>query len=133
MKMKTVILLFLVVTPSFGFACSCSQSSDEEAFEKSQLVILVKITETKLVLGDQLGDLVQAKFEVTEKFKGDVIRLNLLQSTATSTCSTALVAGHQYLIYSNNDTIKNINACNKSRWINTTREKGLLDVYRNFQ
>ena len=131
--MKTAILLFLIVAPSFSFACSCNQSSDEEAFEKSQLVILVKITETKLVSGDQLGDLVQAKFEVTEKFKGGAIKLNLLQSTVTSTCSTALVAGHQYLIYSNNDAIKNVNACNRSRWINTTREKDLLDVYRNFQ
>lgn len=131
--MKIVILLLMIAVPSYGFACSCGESSDEEAFEKSHLVILVKITETKLVPNHHLGDFVQAKFEIVEKFKGNEIKLNLLQSTATSTCSTALIAGHQYLIYSNNDDVKNINACSRSRWINRTREKDLLDAYRNFQ
>ena len=130
--MRYLILFVLLLSPVISVACSCAPSSDEDAYERSKVVFLVKVTEAKLVNGSPF-DLVRAKFDVIEKFKGEAINVETLESTATSTCATALLPGHQYLVYSNNDPIKHINACTRSRWVNAVREKELLERYRNEQ
>ncbi|MCU7797064.1 MAG: hypothetical protein KZQ75_08040 [Candidatus Thiodiazotropha sp. (ex Myrtea spinifera)] len=129
--MKQVIILIFMWAPGFSWACSCVETSDETAYANSKSVMLVKITDTKLVPSKEKGEVVQAKFNVIETFKGTTGELELLQSTVEWTCSTALISGHKYLIYSNGEKTKKISACTKSRWINETREAELLEKYRS--
>lgn len=132
-QMKRIAILIFLLAPGFSWACSCVETSDEAAYANSKSVLLVKITETKLVPNKEEGELVQAKFSVLEVLKGNLGGLELLQSTVEWTCSVALISGHKYLIYSNGEKIKNINACTKSRWINETREAELLKSYRSIK
>ena len=129
--MKRIAILIFLLVPGFSWACSCAETTDEIAYANSKSVLLVKITDTKLVTNNEKGEVVQAKFKVIEDFKGNLGELEILQSTVEWTCSTALISGHKYLIYSNGEKIKNINACTKSRWINETREAELLKKYRS--
>lgn len=128
--MRFLIFVLILMAPSLGLACSCEPMSDEEAYKRSLVVFLAKVVETKLISG-QPFELVHAKFVVTEQFKGRQIKVETLESTASTTCATALIAGHQYLIYSNNKAVKHVNACTRSRWVNVVREKELLEQYRN--
>jgi len=130
--MKYLALLVFALSPTIGIACSCVPSNDEDAYADAQVVFLAMVTETKLIEGSPF-DLVHAKFEVIEKYKGEEVRVETIESTATTTCSTALLAGHKYLIYSDNNSTEHVNACTRSRWVNFVREENLLERYRNAQ
>lgn len=125
-----IILFLILLFPSANWACSCTEATDEEAYNKSKSVILVKITNTKLLTDKNNDEFVQANFKVIEPLKGNRGKIEIIQSTVNRGCSSALLSGYIYLIYSNGEKIKNISQCSRSRWINDADERALIQNYR---
>lgn len=127
--MKILALIITIFFPVNVWACSCIDSTDVFAYQTHKSVMLVKITSTRLVKEGE-NEIVQANFNVVEAFKGKRGDTELIQSTTGWTCSSPLVSGYTYLIYSSGEKIKKIDNCSMSRAINPSREKELLDKYR---
>ena len=128
MKILTAVLFL-----TFAFdasSCSCFTPSEEEVFENSNVVFIAKVMDTKLYEDKDQREYVIGNFKVIENLKGKGVEVKSLRSNVGSTCEASLVAGHFYLIYSDNSEIKTINACTRSRWINIYAEEELLDKYR---
>ena len=128
--MKNIIAIVLSLFTNVALACSCLQSTDEEAYKSSSSVLLVRVESTEFIPSTKPMefDSVRAKFSVIETYKSNGQSLKYLKTEKT-TCEMALISGEYYLVYSNGNETKLLNACTRSRWVNRTKEKDLLDEY----
>jgi hypothetical protein len=131
--MKHFVAVFLFLFSIQSFACSCLPRSDAEAFDKSSAVYLAKVTDTTLYEDPDLGESVYGSFEVLEMFKGDEVKTRVLKSSTTSMCSSLIVSGGYYLIYSDDSEYERINVCSVSRRVAGKEEEELLVKYRGKQ
>ena len=132
--MKIFAILILALTSGPIWACSCVASTDENEFRSATSVLLVRITETKLVPATTSyeSDAVHAQFEVVKMFKGELGVLKYLKSEK-DTCERPLLAGELYLVYSRGVEYEHISKCSYSRGISETRDAELFEKFAEWQ
>jgi hypothetical protein len=100
MKFCSMILLIMACAfPYNASACSCAGAELQRIYESSPNVF------TAVVTGGNFDDdgNIEADFEVTESFKGQ-IPFDKLRTTRTgSTCDTSITIGLEYLFFMGND------------------------------
>jgi hypothetical protein len=104
--MRSVILLILLLFPSFSFACSCEKADLEEIITKSKYVFIATITSTKINgSGEDFLKSVAADFNLVKTLKGNPKELKKLYSGfGGGDCGLPFNVGFQYIIYTNDGT-----------------------------
>jgi hypothetical protein len=114
--MRNLLMGFIVfLIAPLSEACSSSKKyTNEELFTKANSVFRARVVETKIVQfrnPDNLsgvGEVVEAKFEVKEVFKGEPPRSGIVRDIpyGIGNCSLGLLAGVEYVFFpGENDSV----------------------------
>jgi hypothetical protein len=119
MRFLIILLMFLILAlPCNAFSCQCLDDSgnrlfdrpepEKTFFEKADAVFLAKVTSTSLVnmkvigLGDQLFEVIEARFTVIESFKNTNPPIDVVRDLTLShpgNCAIGLVSGSEYIFF----------------------------------
>lgn len=108
-NVKNLLCVFIVfLIAPLAEACSSSKKyTEEELFTKAKSVFRARIIETKIVQFrnpdnlSEAGEVVEAKFEVREIFKGEPPRSGIVRDVpyGVGNCSLGLLAGIEYVFF----------------------------------
>lgn len=90
-----IVFLTLLLFASEVFACSCAGSDLQGFYESSTNVFTAVVTGARF---DADGD-IEADFEVTEVFKGDIPFDKLWTTRSGSSCDTTITVGPEYIFF----------------------------------
>ena len=96
MRFVSLVLLFLTCAlPSQAVACSCVSSDLQRSYESSPNVFAAVVTGARF---DDDGN-IEADYEVTETFKGDIPFDKLRTTRSGTSCDTSITVGPEYLFF----------------------------------
>ncbi|PHS20375.1 MAG: hypothetical protein COA86_00005 [Kangiella sp.] len=88
------LILFLLIIPTIGKACSCLNLSPTEQIENAATIYAARATKAELVRFSSLT--VKTTFEVLETFKGDTKKTETIVSGGG--CRMEYIVGRDYLV-----------------------------------
>jgi hypothetical protein len=136
MKMRafsTALCLMLLVASSSALACSCLRTdSDESRFRQAKHVFTARITGATEVKDGQ-GARIEAKFSVSEVFKGQPHKLEQLWSHIpfghdSNSCAVVFSVGEHYVFLVDDDGL--VDYCSGSKRYNPALEKSAVEALR---
>lgn len=108
--MRVFLLLFLFVAGK-SIACMCAPQNIEQRYESSANVFTAVITSAKF----NADGSIESRFEITERFKGDVPFNSLTTKDSGTTCHLSISVGPERLFFLEDDG--EFGACSGSRVI----------------
>ncbi len=108
-KLKKLLFVFALffMAPLAEACSSLTKYTDEALFRKAKSVFRARVVETKIVQFrnpdklSEVGEVVEAKFEVKEVFKGEPPRSGVVRDIpyGIGNCSLGLLAGVEYVFF----------------------------------
>ena len=120
-------LLILVLLASDVLACSCMGSDLQGQYESSPNVFTAVVTGARF---DDDGN-IEADFEVTEVFKGDIPFDKLRTSRSGTSCDTSITVGPEYVFFMGDEG--GFGMCSGNKTIVPGRPTPWLDLLRAFK
>ncbi len=133
--MKMLLIVFLIAANG-AYACMCRFISDEEAYEQSSHVLLVKITEIEIIKPEEniiAKDKHVGKFEFIKSYKGENDFVENVYSFVGNSCSRYFSIGELFIIYSNNEKSVKLYTCSASRALRSDKLKAVLEKIEKLQ
>ncbi len=126
-----LVVLFLIVSNSQVFACSCKRFTVEQQVDNAQWVFTAKINKLELLKEkDSLGGgLIEIGFEQVDSIKGNVQKIVQL-TTGTSTCGVDYEISRSYLIMA--DEYGSTNICTGTMQIVSNKNHPLFEEFQVF-
>lgn len=124
MRFLPLVLLFLACD---ALACSCAGFDLQGQYELSSNVFTAVVTGARF---DEDGN-IEADFEVTEVFKGDIPFKKLRTTRAGTSCDTSVTVGPEYLFFMGNEG--QIGMCSGNKTIEPGRPTPWLGLLREYK
>lgn len=121
MRFLPLILLLLACD---ALACSCAGSDLQRQYETSSNVFTAVVTGARF---DEDGN-IEADFEVTEVFKGDIPFDKLRTTRSGTTCDTSITVGPEYVLFMGDEG--RFGMCSGNKTIVPGRPTPWLDLLR---
>lgn len=122
-----VVLLILLFYAGEAIACSCAGSDLQGQYESSPNVFTAVVTGAKF---DEDGN-IEADFEVTEIFKGDIPFDKLRTTRSGTTCDTSITVGPEYIFFMGDEG--RFGMCSGNKTIVPGRATPWLDLLRAYK
>jgi len=119
--------LILVLLACDALACSCMGSDLQGQYESSPNVFTAVVTGARF---DDDGN-IEADFEVTEVFKGNVPFEKLRTTRSGSSCDTSIMVGPEYLFFMGDEG--RFGMCSGNKTIVPGRPTPWLDLLREYK
>lgn len=119
--------LLLVLLASDALACTCAGSDLQGQYESSSNVFTAVVTGARF---DDDGN-IEADFEVTEVFKGDIPFEKLRTTRGGTTCDTSITVGPEYIFFMGDEGW--FGMCSGNKTIVPERPTPWLDLLRAYK